>query len=138
MTYLCFRQEQSTGNWWLLLLNHTKVGYWPKEIFTHLATGASSARYGAAVYSPPSISSPVPMGYGVMPYKAFNQACFFAHIQIVNAENQMVDIDPSKVDHFAHDKNQCYHLVYFDDLGPDVGQAFIMGGPGGYKCPDSI
>lgn len=76
------------------------MGYWPKEIFTHLATGASLVRYGGAVYSPPIIRSPAPMGYGVMPDGSFNQACVFEHIQIVNADYQMVDIDPSKVHDF--------------------------------------
>ena len=110
------------------------MGYWPKEIFTHLATGASLVRYGGAVYSPPIIRSPAPMGYVVMPDGSFNQACVFEHIQIVNADYQMVDIDPSKVHDFYHDEKQCYKLRYFGDLGTDAGQAFVIGGPGGHAC----
>ena len=110
------------------------MGYWPKEIFTHLATGASLVRYGGAVYSPPIIRSPAPMGYVVMPDGSFNQACVFEHIQIVNADYQMVDIDPSKVHDFYHDEKQCNKLRYIGDLAPDAGQAFVIGGPGGHAC----
>ena len=33
------------------------------------------------------------MGNDFIPDKFLNEACFFTEIQIVNAENQMVDID---------------------------------------------
>ena len=35
---------------------------------------------------------------------------------------------------FYHDEKQCYKLRYFGDLGPDAGQAFVIGGPGGHAC----
>ena len=79
------------------------------------------------------------MGYGVMPDGSFNQACVFEHIQIVNADYQMVDIDPSKVHDFYRDEKQCYKLRYFGDLGPDAGQAFVIGGlVDMHACHDSI
>ena len=68
------------------------------------------------------------MGCGVMPDGSFNQACVFEHIQIVNADYQMVDIDPSKVHDFYHGEKQCYKLRYFGDLGPET-----LGKPSSYR-----
>lgn len=116
-----------------MIVDNVKVGYWPKEIFTHLASGASSVRYGGVTYSPPNLSTPVPMGNGFIPDRFLNEACFFSEIQIVNAENQMVDIDSSKMGKYIDDYNQCYNLQYFKNQGPKVGHVFTFGGPGG-KC----
>ena len=41
---------------------------------------------------------------------------------------------PQKCMTFYHDEKQCYKLRYFGDLGPDAGQAFLIGGPGGHAC----
>jgi hypothetical protein len=54
------------------------------------------------------------------------------HIQIINAENQMVDINYEMVHPFNDIRGQCYRLDNFSSSF--MGQAFSFGGPGGF-CP---
>ncbi|GAU49539.1 hypothetical protein TSUD_74180 [Trifolium subterraneum] len=47
------QRDRSTGNWWLIVdeIDQVHVGYWPKEIFTHLRTGASKVRFGGETFA---------------------------------------------------------------------------------------
>jgi hypothetical protein len=128
-------QDKSTGNWWLELANYS-LGYWPKEVFTHLATRASSIRYGGATFSPPYIPTPVPMGNGILPVGyAPNKAGLFGYVKIMKADNQLVDINYSEmIGRFPIGIGaQCYGLV--DVSNPNMGIAFNFGGPGGPCFP---
>jgi hypothetical protein len=115
-----------------LIVGNNKLGYWPKGIFTHLATGASYVRYGGAAFSPPDVQIPVPMGNGLSPDFFPKRAGFFSRVQAVNADYQMVDIKIKMVHSFFDIRQQCYFLVDFDDgQDPSIEHAFTFGGPGG-------
>jgi hypothetical protein len=110
-----------------------KYGYWPKELFTHLATGASNVRYGGATFSPSNIQTPVPMGNGHIPEFNADEAGFFSFVQFVNADYQIVDVNAEiEFDFFDGDPN-CYGVRDWGD-GQDPNttrHAFTYGGPGG-------
>ncbi|KAK3200025.1 hypothetical protein Dsin_023440, partial [Dipteronia sinensis] len=55
--------DQETGNWWLLV-DFYKIGYWPKELFTHLKGGADYIQYGGWTYNSPDNKLSPPMGIG--------------------------------------------------------------------------
>lgn len=44
-------QDPQTGNWWLITTR--TIGYWSKEIFTHLRNNASIIRYGGIAGAKP-------------------------------------------------------------------------------------
>jgi hypothetical protein len=115
-----------------LTLDSYQLGYWPKKILTHLATGASSVQYGGATFSPPDMHTPVPMGNGFLPSFVPNRAGLFEHIQIINAQNQMVDTNSEMLGPFYDVGAQCYRLDFFSTSF--LGQALSFGGPGGV-CP---
>lgn len=52
--------------------NSDQVGYWLKEIFTHLnSSGASKIKYGGKTYAPSNMVSP-PMDSGRLPKEFFS------------------------------------------------------------------
>ncbi|XP_059441780.1 protein neprosin-like [Corylus avellana] len=130
-------QDQETGNWWLMDDDDYKYGYWPKEIFTHLATGASYLRYGGATFSPSNIQTPVPMGNGNIPDIKADEAGTFTFVQFMNADYQIVELTDKIAGHFFDYGPNCYGVVMWSD-GQDpntTGYAFTYGGPGG-PCQD--
>ncbi|XP_059441823.1 protein neprosin-like [Corylus avellana] len=127
---LTIAQDKSTGNWWLKVGNDS-LGYWPKEIFTHLATGASSIRYGGVTFSPPNIRTPVPMGNGFLPVDfAPLKAGLFIRVQMMKADNPFIDINSEMIHNFHDIGGQCYGLVDVSDI-VNMGKSFNFGGPGG-------
>ncbi|XP_023640366.1 uncharacterized protein LOC111831084 [Capsella rubella] len=68
-------QDGFTGNWALKILDEI-IGYWPKELFTHLRKGASLVRYGGNTFTSPNGISP-PMGNGHFPVIDFHITTVF-------------------------------------------------------------
>ncbi|KAJ4848027.1 hypothetical protein Tsubulata_009361 [Turnera subulata] len=126
------QQDTSTGNWWVIAYGVDKIGYWPKELFPHLANGASSVRYGGMASASPKGESP-PMGSGQLPNIFYMQTCYFKFIQIINSDNQKVEIDGKNFQVFA-DSKLCYNLEYYGDQGAVMEETFSFGGPGGNNC----
>ncbi|KAI5382641.1 hypothetical protein KIW84_070171, partial [Lathyrus oleraceus] len=68
------KQDKVTGHWWLCIFPKLRCfGYFPKELFSHLSSGASIVRYGGETYTPPGMVSP-PMGSGRLPQERFKNS----------------------------------------------------------------
>ncbi|XP_012572078.1 protein neprosin-like [Cicer arietinum] len=134
--FIAFRihQDRSTGNWWLTigLKPVFIIGYWPKQLFTHLSTGASLIRFGGQTYAPPNMDSP-PMGSGRLPKEKLKNSGFMGSLQIIDSDYNQNDVKPKDMMPYSDTDTNCYDLWYHGDQGPFWHQAFLYGGPGG-KC----
>ncbi|KAL2330017.1 hypothetical protein Fmac_017598 [Flemingia macrophylla] len=124
----------TTGHWWLTVEDNkksTNIGYWPKQLFTHLSNGASMMRYGGQVGAALGMPSP-PMGTGKFAEAKYLNACFFSELQVVDSKFkfQVAQSDDMKI---YSDTPKCFDLLYPGDEGPGFGQVFLYGGPGG-RC----
>ncbi|KAK0600597.1 hypothetical protein LWI29_016526 [Acer saccharum] len=126
--------DQVTGNWWLFL-DDKQIGYWPKELFTHLKGGADSIHYGGWTYHPPeNIMSP-PMGIGLLPDRIITKySSFFYNMQVAYQYNNFIDINGRNLERIV-DNTSCYNAIYLGTKLDAVirGDTFNYGGPGG-KC----
>ncbi|KAI4334857.1 hypothetical protein L6164_013565 [Bauhinia variegata] len=132
------KQDKSTGHWWLLISRNTSldhiIGYWPKEIFSHLANGASMVSYGGTTRASPNGISP-PMGSGLFATTKFGRACSFMRIRIINSMYQETDIRHIDMKTNCGTRPNCYTLLYegYKKFMIPKGHYFNFGGPGG-KC----
>lgn len=127
-------QDEKTGNWWFTFHKYIDMGYWPKEVFTHLANGASVIRFGGETGSLPSMPSP-PMGTGYLPEAKFLYSCFFADLRVLDSQFKEQEVKPEDMKIYRDTDPKCYDLVYPGYSGPDYRQAFLFGGPGGQCGP---
>ncbi|KAI4328663.1 hypothetical protein L6164_020999 [Bauhinia variegata] len=127
------KQDKSTGHWWFLISPNTQVGYWPKEIFTHLVHGASSVSYGGTTKAFMGFSPP--RGSGLLATTKFARACFFIAMKIVNSMYEEVDINADDMKAYCDTRPDCYTLLYegYEKRYSMHGHYFTFGGPGG-KC----
>ncbi|XP_057418781.1 uncharacterized protein LOC130712991 [Lotus japonicus] len=128
-------QDRTTGNWWVIMGgNSNLIGYWPKNIFTHLKDGASWIQYGGETYTTPNLTSP-PMGSGRLPREHFRNAAYFSNIKIVDSDYNEVDIQREDMETTILTNPNCYDLLYQGYQGKSHRQAFLFGGPGGQCGP---
>ncbi|CAH8265148.1 unnamed protein product [Arabidopsis lyrata] len=120
-------QDGFSGNWALKIFDEI-IGYWPKELFTHLNKGASLVRFGGNTFTSPNGISP-PMGNGHFPVFDFHKSSYYIHVKVKNSNYQLVDIEDRRARQYA-DSYQCYRLSYWGYSKPN-GVAFSFGGPGG-------
>uniref|UniRef100_M4C798 Neprosin PEP catalytic domain-containing protein n=1 Tax=Brassica campestris TaxID=3711 RepID=M4C798_BRACM len=120
-------QDGLSGNWGLKIFNEV-IGYWPKELFTHLNDGASLIRFGGNTFMSPDGISP-PMGNGHFPVIDFQKSSFFLHVKVRNSNYQLLDIEDSKTRLYS-DSFQCYRLSYWG-YAKSNGVSFSFGGLGG-------
>ncbi|KAI5383516.1 uncharacterized protein LOC127106109 isoform X3 [Lathyrus oleraceus] len=134
ITFLKIKQDRSTGHWWLTIqLESIQIGYWPKELFTHLSKGASLIRFGGQTLSPPNKDSP-PMGSGRLPKEKYRNSAFMEKLQIIDLEYNEVDVKSKDMKPYKDTNSDCYDLMYHGYEGPVFKQAFLYGGPGGRNC----
>ncbi|XP_039684564.1 uncharacterized protein [Medicago truncatula] len=127
-------QDRHSGHWWLYVENESKfVGYWPKDLFTHLKEGASLIRFGGQTYSPPNKNIP-PMGSGRFPKEKFTNSSFMARLKIIDSQRNEIDVKPEDMKPYRDTSTNCYDLEYHGYEGPLYRQAFLYGGPGGPNC----
>jgi len=126
-------QDRSTGHWWLITNESINVGYWPKELFTHLSKGASFIRFGGQTYAPPNYDSP-PMGSGRLPKEKFNNSGLMGKLEIIDSKYNEIDVEPEDMKSFTDTNSDCYDLTYQGYQGSVYRQAFLYGGPGGRNC----
>ncbi|CAK8567629.1 unnamed protein product [Lathyrus sativus] len=128
------KQDKLTGNWWLCIrLVDECFGYWPKELFPHLSSGASIIRYGGETYAPTGMVSP-PMGSGRLPQEKFRNSNFVERVKIINSEYNEIDVNPINMKINKNANLSCYDLLYRGYEGSLRQQAFLYGGPGGKSC----
>ncbi|WJX54322.1 hypothetical protein P8452_40220 [Trifolium repens] len=133
-SYIKIKQDRSTGHWWLIVqLESIYVGYWPKELFTHLSTGASLIRFGGQTYASPNKDSP-PMGSGRLPKEKFRNSAFMRNLEIIDSDYNEVDVNDRYMKPYTDTNSECYDLAYNGYQGPRYKQAFLYGGPGGPNC----
>ncbi|KAI3967561.1 hypothetical protein MKW92_009261 [Papaver armeniacum] len=125
-------RDPQTGNWWLITTK--TIGYWPKEIFTHLTNNASTLRYGGIAGAKPQTPAP-PMGNGYLPQlKDYNKTAFMAEMKYVNDKGQSVNLNPYGMQTKQDATLDCYDILFAGNIGGEWEITMAFGGPGG-MCP---
>ncbi|XP_043719437.1 uncharacterized protein LOC122667254 [Telopea speciosissima] len=127
--------QQNITKVWYLVVNDDEqtVGYWPPEIFSHLASEADYIQWGGQVYSPnPEQHSPQ-MGSGVWADGWYDESCFFR--RVIDLDSTYTPEDPNNA-YIQKATSRCY---WADDNSYKDGYwqySFLFGGPGGpaYDC----
>ncbi|XP_019100749.1 PREDICTED: uncharacterized protein LOC104785634 [Camelina sativa] len=120
-------QDRFTGNW-IVEVYDELIGYWPKELFTHLNNGASLLRFGGNTFPFPNGISP-PMGNGHFPVVDIQKSSNFMFVKAKDSNYQTVEIEDEKIRRYV-DAYQCYRL-YYGGYSKSTGVVFTYGGPGG-------
>ncbi|KAH7297157.1 hypothetical protein KP509_26G056300 [Ceratopteris richardii] len=126
-------KDPKQGNWWMQFGNKYILGYWPAEIFTSLSTSAGMVEWGGEVVNsgPGGVHTSTQMGSGHFPEEGFGKASYFAHLLIVDGNNNLVS--PGVVTTFA-EQPSCYDVE--SSYSSDWGSYFYYGGPGrNPSCP---
>ncbi|XP_019058033.1 PREDICTED: uncharacterized protein LOC109116625 [Tarenaya hassleriana] len=123
---LSLTQDRTTGHWWVANRG-ASVGYFPKELFTHLQKGANFVRYGA-ISSDSGDGFGAPMGNGRFPTDDLSKSAYFSSIQLVGSDFNNAPVNGENMNVNAKDQ-KCFQLNY-----RSVGPSFTYGGPGG-SCP---
>ncbi|KAJ4848000.1 hypothetical protein Tsubulata_009326 [Turnera subulata] len=120
------------GNWWVVVNGNIKIGNWPKEIFTSLGNGATSARYGGVTFANSDGINP-PMGNGLPPTYDLKFTCSIIEMQLVDDKLVMHPVDPSIMKTNLDTSKDCYDVEYLKEQ-KGMGQVMIFGGKGGKNC----
>ncbi|KAI3931211.1 hypothetical protein MKW92_036488 [Papaver armeniacum] len=123
-----------SGNWWLRFRREV-IGYWPKELFTHLAHNASIIRYGGIAGAVSKSPSP-PMGNGQLPiYKDsdIEKSGFMREMKVYNETGDTIYFDYTKTQTKQDARRDCYDLNYYFSER-DKWNCIKYGGPGGSSC----
>ncbi|KAF8085315.1 hypothetical protein N665_0672s0030 [Sinapis alba] len=110
---------------WTLRVDDEIIGYWPKELFTHLNKGASQVRLGGNTFISPDGISP-PMGNGYFPLEDYQRSSSFFHVKLTNDKYQIMEA--TKIIRNADSK--CFRLMD-RPYTEENGKSFSFGGPGG-------
>ncbi|MCL7029843.1 hypothetical protein MKW94_001495 [Papaver nudicaule] len=122
-------RDPKTGNWWLITTE--TIGYWPKEIFTHLAYNASVVRYGGVAGAKPQTSTP-PMGNGYLPQlQDYLKTAFMRRMKYVDEKGESVNLNPDGVLTKKDIISDCYNILFAGNIGSDWEISMAFGGPGG-------
>lgn len=119
-------QSRDDGDWWLYYGNDniglTRVGYWPKDLFTTLSDHATLIAWGGMTTSYEGRSSP-PMGNGQW---ARRESATVRNVQYVDTVVQVMTPPtwPAGL-HIVETHRNCYPATTF------VDGIFHYGGPGG-------
>ncbi|KAI3986882.1 hypothetical protein MKX01_014583 [Papaver californicum] len=122
-------RDPQTGNRWLSTTQ--TIGYWPKELFKHLASNASIIRYGGIAGA--KSKTPFPsMGNGyLLELQDWLKTGFIANMKYVDEKGQLVDINSIGVQ-IKHDTSlDCYNILFAGNLGYEWEMTMAFGGPGG-------
>ncbi|KAK1263607.1 hypothetical protein QJS04_geneDACA021215 [Acorus gramineus] len=129
---LTILQDESTGNWWFSFLDE-QLGYWPKELFRMLRTGAQRIAYGGRARSNPNEHGP-PMGSGRFPVEGPRKACFISHLKMIDTSSNYVYPDQRNELERIETDERCYRVSPLLYGAGEDGFNFRIGGPGGRHC----
>ncbi|OVA13933.1 protein of unknown function DUF239 [Macleaya cordata] len=134
LTTMVYRDPQS-GNWWLTSCDSSNqlVGYWPNELFTHLANNASVVRYGGVAGAEPNRPTP-PMGNGHFPNKDYRKACYISNMKVLDDKGSPLNLNQSEVRVKQDTIRKCYDVKFNGFLDKFFELQMMFGGPGG-MCP---
>ncbi|KAK6646259.1 hypothetical protein PHAVU_L002232 [Phaseolus vulgaris] len=126
-------KDPKVGNWWMSFGDKTLVGYWPAELFTHLADHATMVEWGGEVVNSRSNGQHTftQMGSGHFAEDGFGKASYFRNLQIVDMDNSLSSVQ--SISTLAENTN-CYDIKSF--YSKEWGTYFYYGGPGNNpQCP---
>ncbi|CAN6476985.1 unnamed protein product [Victoria cruziana] len=126
-------KDPKVGNWWMGFGENTLVGYWPAELFTHLADHADMVEWGGEVVNTKFSGkhTATQMGSGHFAEDGFRRASYFRNIEVVDADNSLSPVQSLST--LAEDTN-CYNIQ--SSYSNDWGDFFYFGGPGNNpQCP---
>lgn len=120
-------KDPKLGNWWMGFGGNTLVGYWPAELFTHLADHATMVEWGGEVVNSRANGehTSTQMGSGHFAEDGFGKASYFRNLEIVDSDNSLSSV--SEVSTLAENTN-CYNIQ--SAYNNEWGTYFYYGGPG--------
>ncbi|CAN8300494.1 unnamed protein product [Cochlearia groenlandica] len=120
-------KDPRLGNWWMGLGDNTLVGYWPAELFTHLADHATTIEWGGEVVNTRASGrhTTTQMGSGHFPDEGFGKASYFRNLEIVDSDNSLVPVRNVKI---LAENTECYDIK--SSYSNEWGTYFYYGGPG--------
>nr|KYP71847.1 hypothetical protein KK1_011124 [Cajanus cajan] len=126
-------KDPKVGNWWMSFGDGTLVGYWPEELFTHLATRATMVEWGGEVVNTRGNGqhTSTQMGSGHFAEDGFGKASYFRNLEIVDTDNSLSSV--RNILTLAENTN-CYDIK--SSYSNEWGTYFYYGGPGhNPQCP---
>ncbi|CAL9230779.1 unnamed protein product [Arabidopsis halleri] len=120
-------KDPKMGNWWMGLGDSTLVGYWPAELFTHLADHATTVEWGGEVVNTRASGrhTTTQMGSGHFPDEGFGKASYFRNLEVVDSDNSLVPVRDVKI---LAENTECYDIK--SSHNTEWGTYFYYGGPG--------
>ncbi|XP_007030312.2 PREDICTED: uncharacterized protein LOC18600019 [Theobroma cacao] len=126
-------KDPKLGNWWMGFGDNTLVGYWPAELFTHLADHATMVEWGGEVVNSRANGqhTSTQMGSGHFAEEGFGKSSYFRNLEIVDADNSLSSVHD--ISTLAENTN-CYDIK--SSYNNEWGAYFYYGGPGNNpRCP---
>ncbi|KAA8534668.1 hypothetical protein F0562_032185 [Nyssa sinensis] len=126
-------KDPKLGNWWMGFGDNTLVGYWPAELFTHLADRATMVEWGGEVVNSRANGehTSTQMGSGHFAEDGFGKASYFRNLEIVDSDNSLSSAQD--ISTLAENTN-CYNIK--SSYNNEWGTHFYYGGPGNNPlCP---
>ncbi|KAJ0080473.1 hypothetical protein Patl1_23084 [Pistacia atlantica] len=126
-------KDPKKGNWWMGFGDNTLVGYWPAELFTHLADHATMVEWGGEVVNSRvnGEHTSTQMGSGHFAEDGFGKASYFRNLEIVDSDNSLTSAQG--ISTLAENTN-CYNIK--SSYNNEWGTHFYYGGPGrNPQCP---
>ncbi|MBA0618782.1 hypothetical protein Godav_028074 [Gossypium davidsonii] len=126
-------KDPKLGNWWMGLGDNTLIGYWPAELFTHLADRATMVEWGGEVVNSRANGqhTSTQMGSGHFPEDGFGKSSYFRNLEVVDVDNSLSSV--RGISTLAENTN-CYNIR--SSYNKEWGTFFYYGGPGNNpRCP---
>ncbi|KAJ8770176.1 hypothetical protein K2173_011511 [Erythroxylum novogranatense] len=126
-------KDPKLGNWWMGFGDNTLVGYWPAELFTHLADHATMVEWGGEVVNSRANGrhTSTQMGSGHFAEDGFGRASYFRNLEMVDSDNSLSSV--LGISTLAENTN-CYNIK--SSYNNEWGTHFYYGGPGNSpQCP---
>lgn len=120
-------QDPKQGHWWLSFGDNTLIGYWPAELFTHLADHATMVEWGGEIVNtnPNGEHTSTQMGSGRFADLGFGQSSYFRNLETVDSDNSLSSVE--SISTLAENPN-CYNIK--SSYSSEWGTFFYYGGPG--------
>ncbi|KAM7269514.1 hypothetical protein ACFE04_025011 [Oxalis oulophora] len=125
-------KDPKLGNWWMGFGDNTLVGYWPTELFTHLADRATMVEWGGEVVNSRANDghTSTQMGSGKFADEGFGKASYFRNLEVVDADNSLSSVEDIST---LAENTKCYNIK--SSYNNEWGTHFYYGGPGSGNNP---
>ncbi|KAF6144362.1 hypothetical protein GIB67_024589 [Kingdonia uniflora] len=120
-------KDPKLGNWWMGFGENMLVGYWPAELFTHLADHATMVEWGGEVVNTRANGEHTftQMGSGHFAEDGFGKSSYFRNLEVVDSDNSLSSVE--EISTLAENTN-CYNIK--SSFSSGWGTHFYFGGPG--------